>query len=313
MYKTTERGLGYPAPRLAGTCMGTPALISLPALERALSAPRLQAYRMEGDPDAAEGLARYLWNMALVAAIQPALHALEVTFRNEVMRAASKIVPGRIASDNAAALAAGNPPVFQLGASGSWLTASPSLLKTREAERVTDALGRLGSDPKSQSEGHLVAKLSFGFFLALTRNAYNDTWSEGPRLWPNGLKHAFRHRPEDVTTNSQVYHHFDSVRAFRNRVAHHEPVWDRDYLAMHTCILDSLAWMSPKLADTLRVLSAAPTVFGEGPSKYRDVATRILGGLPAPVAHAVQETATNDGPVRNPNPFNPVALSDRTS
>ena len=38
---------------------------------------------------------RYLWNLALVSAIQPVLHTLEVAFRNEIARAATRLTQSR--------------------------------------------------------------------------------------------------------------------------------------------------------------------------------------------------------------------------
>jgi hypothetical protein len=139
---------------------------------------------------------------------------------------------------------------------------------------------RLGTDPRTHTEGHLIAKLDFGFWVSLCRDSYADTRGEGPRLWPRALDLAFQKRPRSVTTRVEVYHRFDRIRRFRNRVAHHEPIWDRDYLAQHDYILDSLAWISPRLAEALRVLSPGPAVFAAGPAAYRPQAETLLGSGP---------------------------------
>jgi hypothetical protein len=243
----------------------TQPLISYAALERAFSAPRLRAYSDPSDRDEADRVARYVWNLALANAIQPALHSLEVAFRNEMVRAANKITASR---------------TFRTAGIPSWLDAVPSMLMDHERQKVLDAKERLGTDPRKWTEGHLIATLDFGFWVALCRDSYADTRAEGPRLWPRALEHAFQRRPPSVTTRAEVYHRFDRIRKFRNRVAHHEPIWDRDYLGAHEYVLESLAWMSPKLAGALCVMSPGPEVFNAGPGAYRPHAETLLGSGP---------------------------------
>jgi hypothetical protein len=243
----------------------TQPLISLPALERALSPERLAAYRQGTDRDETDGVARYLWNLALANALQPALHALEITFRNEIARAAAKLTQGR---------------QYTVARVPSWLDADPTMLLEHEAEKVERAKKDLSMNPMSQTEGHLIAKLDFGFWVALCRDAYSDVRGEGPRLWPRALDLAFRKRPKSVTTRAEIFHRFDHIRKYRNRVAHHEPIWDRGYLEEHDYILESLSWMHPKLADAVREMSPAIPTFEAGASAYRPHAETLLGTGP---------------------------------
>jgi hypothetical protein len=243
----------------------TQPLISYAALERVFSAERLRAYGDPAHPSDRGSLSRYIWNLALVNALQPALHSLEIAFRNDLARAAGKITANRR---------------FQTAGVASWLDALPTMLMDNEYRKVVNARDQLGSDPSKRTEGRLIAKLDFGFWVALCRESYADTRGNGPRLWPRALDYAFQRRPRSVTTRAEVFHRFDRIRKLRNRVAHHEPVWDRDYLADHEYILESLGWISPKLADALRHLSPAPAVFREGPRVYAHYAERLLGAGP---------------------------------
>ncbi len=242
----------------------TQALISLAALERAFSPERLEAYRRDGDRDETDGLSRYLWNLALANAIQPALHTLEVSFRNEIARAAAKLTSDRR---------------YTVDQIPSWLDARPSMLMDNEFAKVQRAKMDL-TDPKSRTEGHLIAKLDFGFWVALCRDSYSDLHGDGPRLWDRALTMVCKRRPDDVTTRAQIFHRFNPIRKFRNRVAHHEPIWDREYLAEHEYILESLAWMHPKLADAVRETSPAVSTFREGMQAYRRHAETLLGTGP---------------------------------
>lgn len=237
-------------------------LVSFSALERVLSAERLAAYADPSCPDERETAARYIWGLALANAINPALHALEVAFRNELARAAGKLTATRR---------------YRYVDVPSWLDATPSMLMEHERQKVQSAKQRLGTDRRRWTEGRLISKLDFGFWVALCRESYADSRGDGPRLWPRALDLAFQRRPLSVTTRAQVLHQFDRIRKFRNRIAHHEPIWDRDYVAQHEYVLESLGWMSPKVADALRQVSPAPAVFHAGPAAYRPWAERLLG------------------------------------
>lgn len=242
-------------------------LVSYPALERVFSPERLRAYEDPVHPDHRTTVARYVWNLALVSATQPALHSLEIAFRNEMARAAGRITANR---------------KFQTAGVSSWLDAAPTMLMDHEWRKVLEAKERLGAGAANRTESHLIANLDFGFWVALCRESYSDTRAEGPRLWPRVLQIGFQKRPTNVTTRAEVFHRFDRIRKFRNRVAHHQAVWNQNYLVQHEYILESLAWISPKLADALRQLSPAPAVLGAGPAAYRPYAHQLLGSGDTP-------------------------------
>ena len=54
-------------------------MLSVDSLRSALSTERSNAYAKSGDADEVDSVARYLWNLALCSAIQPAIHTLEAT------------------------------------------------------------------------------------------------------------------------------------------------------------------------------------------------------------------------------------------
>ncbi|MBY0491021.1 MAG: hypothetical protein K2R93_14355 [Gemmatimonadaceae bacterium] len=262
-----------------------PALISIAALERALSPNRLAGYRQPGDKDLTDGLARYIWNLALADAISPVLHAFELTLRNEVVRAAAKIVPPRITAANSAAPV--TVPVFTPGLFPTWLDVQPTMLLDNELAKLKRAKSDLGSDRRTHTEGHLIAKLDLGFWVALLRKPYADARADGPRLWPAGLKYAFQHRPKHIKDAVDLFHAFDPIRMFRNRVAHHDPIWDRKYVFEHDRALHCLSWMNPTLAAAVTTISRAPAVFGVGPGVYRPLAEDILGAGPGTSADPI--------------------------
>jgi hypothetical protein len=240
------------------------------ALHRALSQQRLDAYTLPSDRDEADCLARYLWNMALAGALQSMLLVFEVTLRNAIYTASVKLV-------DTSRLRMPDVPC--------WLDAHNStLLYAREADEVARAKAYLGSEPRRRTPGHLIAKLSFGFWVQLTARVYSEHRVDGPRLWPRGLPLVFpfrwppgsRRLAPTHADREMVYNRLHEVRELRNRVAHHAPVWDRDLVTQYERALEVLGWMSVKMAGAVRVLDPFPHVLAAGPAAYRPQAERLL-------------------------------------
>jgi hypothetical protein len=133
------------------------ATVSYAALVRSLSRERFQAYSLETDYDSADAAARYLWNMALGAAITPVLHLVEVALRNALYEVGCETTSHRR---------------LKTATIPCWLDAVPTLLEPREASDVATAVRRLGTNRRRYTPGHLVGQLGFGFWVALCDRPY---------------------------------------------------------------------------------------------------------------------------------------------
>lgn len=182
--------------------------------------------------------------MALISAAQPAVHCLEVTFRNHLFRASERLLPSR----------SGTP----LG----WLDASPSVLHTSEAERVSEAKRALHG--KTITVGRLIAELDFGFWVSLCRRPYEQGRTDGPRLWPAIFRYGFPGLPKAMRSRAVLLERFDAVRQFRNRMSHHEPIWNQNPLRQHSQIVEATRWMNPAVGNLLECRSRLPAVHASG-------------------------------------------------
>lgn len=240
----------------------TQPLITLAALRRALSPVRIAAYAAPGDRDEIDAVARYLWNASLAVCLQPALHALEVTLRNAVYGASSAVVETRFRRRGWRDI-------------DCWLDAEPSFLLQNEQDAVERAKKYLGADLRTRTAGHLVARLGLGFWVALCRRVYDGSRGEGPRLWPAILPTAFPHRPA-AAGREEIYVRLESIRDLRNRVAHHDPVWDRNIESRHALVLETLGWMNPSMVRAVRALDPFPAAFAAGPGGFRARAELLM-------------------------------------
>jgi hypothetical protein len=234
--------------------------VSYRSLFRSLSQKRFAAYSLENDHDSVDAAARYLWNMALAAAITPALHLVEVSFRNAIYEVGCETTAGRH---------------LKTGTVPCWLDATPTLLEPREEAEVTKAVFRLGRNPRRHTPGHLVGQLGFGFWVALCERPYEHGRASGPQLWPRAVK-RFQNAPRQDRNRATIRGAMNDIREFRNLIAHHLPIWDRDPVHWHTRALDVLGWMNPNLAAVARGLSRLEAVYNAGPGVFRADAERSL-------------------------------------
>ena len=236
-------------------------MLSIGSLRSALSAERLSAYARPGDTDEVDSVARYLWNLALCSALQPALHTFEVTVRNHIFKVSRRIVDETTLSFNQVPC---------------WLDARPSLLERRERQTVEQAKTTIRNRGRPMTEGRLVSALGFGFWVSLCKVPYEQGRSDGPRLWPAMAKSGFPHLPRAKRTRSQIFHALDQLRDLRNRVSHHEAVWDRNLNRRHEEILDTTSWINRDLAATLKAHSPLPSVLEQGAADFRAQAEAII-------------------------------------
>lgn len=111
-------------------------------------------------------------------------------------------------------------------------------------------------DSKRQRHGdqmtchHLVSELSFGFWQHLLTKRF------GRVIWAPGVRCAFPHLP-NAMDRQQVYDRIEVVRKWRNRIAHHKPIFDRGPTAKFQEITQLIHWVCHDVAGWV---TAASTV-----------------------------------------------------
>lgn len=178
------------------------------SLERTISRARLGTYLAATGNDLDAALDLYERNTKLAEALFPVLQGLEICLRNTLD--------------------------FQMVAvyGSDWLSNGTPPLERNAADSITEACGSL-RDP---SHDDLVAKLKFSFWVGLLGPKYDkDLWRKA--LYKGFISPAGKKR-------SDVHGRMNALRRFRNRVAHHEPVFDIAQ-KMHGEALEAIAWMCP--------------------------------------------------------------------
>jgi Abi-like protein len=182
------------------------------ALERSFSRERLGKYLTiaAGDLDRAIGL--YEHNMRLSEAFYVPLQSLEVCLRNHL----------------------NNHLADRFGE--NWLTdptAAP--LEPFGRRLIAEAQNEIAG---LAAPGKIVAEVKFAFWVGLVAQRYDAT------IWRFAAFRAFTARGGQK--RKIVHGRLNAIRRFRNRVAHHEPIFQADPARMHNEILEAIGWICPQ-------------------------------------------------------------------
>lgn len=187
------------------------------ALERTLTRERLEKYLSLTGQDLDGALKLYEENTRLSESFYTPLQCVEICLRNCL----HEQLTARYGDE--------------------WYRSQEAPLSSDSRRIIFDAMEELRKDRKPVIPGQVVAELKFAFWVGLLGPGYDAT------LWRGGLYKAFLAdggRPRKV-----VHGRFNFIRRFRNRVAHHEPIFDRQLFQIHTEIIEAIRWMCRDTAN----------------------------------------------------------------
>jgi hypothetical protein len=224
-------------------------------IQAALSPARIRAYSKETDIDSTDAIARYLWNMAIGSALWPALHVVEVTVRNTLFEVGAEVSQ--------------NTPL-RPSLVPCWLTAG--LLEGKEQEEVDKALRGLSAGRRTP--GHLIAELTFGFWVRLCNAPYEHGKATSARLWPVAAL-RFHGCPRRERNRHRIREALEHVKNLRNSVAHHHPIWDRNPVRRLGEIAKLIGWLNPGMAAAVLQTSNVAAVVAAGHGPFRPLASAV--------------------------------------
>jgi hypothetical protein len=209
-------------------------LIQNASVTRTLSAPRIETYATAvGFSPAAGLLEKYTWNALISAAFFSSLHICEVAVRNAVADALAKNYgaewPWNFTFEKSL------PAGFRYD-----FVAVRDKITRDGASAKTSASGKKYADPKFAFwTGKVIADLRFAFWCDMFTKRHQE------RLWVPHLNNEFPNMPVSLTTSQGrecIRSHLDVLRKFRNRIAHHEPIFAEPLEAHHEKIKSLIDW-----------------------------------------------------------------------
>lgn len=211
------------------------------ALASSLSPERMATYVAAAGGDQEKALRLYTWNTAASAAFYGPLQGLEVALRNAMHRELSATY------------------------GVDWYDNPHCGLDVGTLKRIAGAKDELRRDGYAVDSPHVVAALSFGFWVALLGRGGHPPGGIGPKrnyemtLWRPSLFRAF---PNARLGRSQVHSPLNYLRTLRNRIAHHEPIFSRHLEADYQSILTVTGWICPSTRDWIAHHSRVNSVLG---------------------------------------------------
>lgn len=218
----------------------------LKALEYSHTQPRLEKYLAKASGDVETALNLYVFNTAISSAFYGPLQALEVTLRNALH---TQLIAAK---------------------GQDWYLKADGWLDDNAVRKIEDASFQLDRQKLPIDEPHIVAELSFGFWVGLLGSGgYSKTLGRyadyETKLWRPYLRKAFPFTA--IIKRKNVHRPLDYMRTFRNRIAHHEPIFARDLKADYNSILITLGMMCPHTASWVDSLSRVKEILDLGAGK----------------------------------------------
>jgi len=211
---------------------------TISALEICLSADRMSSYLVASGGDRRQALALYTYNTALSAGLYGPLQVLEVALRNAFHARLST------------------------GFGAAWHDdATFQAINPRDLpERIAEAKQNLVNLGKAIDTPHIVAQLSFGFWVSLAGKGPKGAYITG--LWIPHLRAAFPHVA--AIGRKDLHRRLERLRRLRNRIAHHEPIFSLDAIEYYESILELCSWIDPRIPGWIEHHSRVRAIVAAG-------------------------------------------------
>jgi hypothetical protein len=209
---------------------------------RWISPYRFGPYLAAANHDHEAALRLYEWNAAASAAFLEVFHYLEVLLRNAMDEV---LAPLEVV------------PTARLRPHDGWWFLSRTFLSDRGQAVAATSRDQLPVGEQGKRD-KVLANLTLGFWEGLFTSTYEN-------LFRHHLRECFPSRPESGFERKDVSTRLEALRKLRNRVAHHEPVWNQPLEELHEQALDIVGWLDTDAGRWVRQRSRVPAVLADRP------------------------------------------------
>lgn len=201
----------------------TPAVAD--ALTAYLSPSHLASYATAAKNDRSLMFRLYRWNAQLCETMHFPCQILEIGFRNRVAAAFSD----RISYDW---------PFLHDSEKLQFLMPKAQGLIKEAKERACEA-------SKHATVDAVIAILSFGFWCRMLHKSYENS------LWAEGIRSHFPYLPEQFD-RQKFYKRMMAINDFRNMIAHHTQVFNKDPLKYFGYVINAIQWIDEDVKEFTR-------------------------------------------------------------
>lgn len=218
----------------------SPVAATILAIQTTLTPTRFNRYVADAGGDLRKALALYRWNSFLAHSLYWPSQMLEIAARNSIA----------------------NVLTIRFGSNWHLSSKFERQLGREDKAKLDEAVTRQQRDRKTQTPpvDAVIADLSFGFWTSMLTTHYAI-----PLGWAKTLRVAFPNLPNGLVPRS-VLRPMEDVRVLRNRIAHHEPIYDRRLDVSHREMLQVLGWICPDTQWYVEHTSIFPEVWASPPT-----------------------------------------------
>lgn len=196
---------------------------ALNSLFTVISPQRMTKYMNEAHGDRQRAIHLYNWNSSLSEAFYFPLQSVEISLRNAMCTSIVAIFGQNWCDDHR---------FVRLCNDG--------ILKS--IQKAKDRIERSG---KPITQDRVTAALTFDFWSSLFGSDFDR------QLWQKSLKTTFPYLPRGIWIK-EVRTDVHKIRAFRNRVAHYEPIITQNTSEIHSTIINIIEYICPTTALWVR-------------------------------------------------------------
>lgn len=200
----------------------------------ALSTARMSTYDLAVVAGGKSALDLYAWNAEVSGALLGPLHLCEIVIRNAVSDALTTVYQQ-------------NWP---------W---NPSFERSLPHQRKNELIAARNRHPNT---GKVIPDLTFFFWQNMFSNRHFG------RIWDPHIQRIFPNLGVQLPNQQKRIHihdELDAIRELRNRIAHHEPIFNRNLLMDYQKIVDLVMLRCPVTAQWLIANQTFTTVLGKKP------------------------------------------------
>lgn len=200
-------------------------------IELSLSRERLNPYMKKAGYDYGAALNWYLFNARLSKSFLFPLHALEITLRNRL----SNLLANEFGDD--------------------WHN-SEDFREHIDKRKSLDGLQKAIDNANTESIEDVVSNTTFEFWTYLLQVKYDNFWRS------NFTKLTKAHS----VTRGKLFQLIKDSNDFRNRIAHHEPILDKNFKKQYGDILLALGYLNSEVLEWVKSHTTVPAILLTEPS-----------------------------------------------
>lgn len=208
------------------------------AVENAIQSERILRYFTAANMDSVAAFRLYLWNCAMCEAFFISLHFAEIVCRNAIHK--------RL-----------------IERCGEKWYENMTLQKILDERFKYELLDAIGEEKRQHGEKltshHIVSALNFALWEHLMTKRFERF------LWPNGISCSFPNAPNRIG-REDMRELIESVRRWRNRIAHHRAIFDKGPAKKHQDALFLIQWVCQDTGEWVAASSKVPAAIALRPA-----------------------------------------------